>query len=549
MPSHLQKESAKQLHEDSDSLKKTQKEYWLEWFNSNIIVRISFFVITVVLLQLFVVVSPVWELPSVNSLKISVCVFAVTISLGFLYWQACDHDCTKNKTLFVSVGSVLLHLAIIVLIHNHANNLPKSLVFEKLGLPYIMAPLLTTVLLGVKLGAFSVIAVTLLGVFYIQQDQDVQIQYLVTSLLTGMITVYMSRDVRNRKQLLQTGLLIGLLVLFLSVLFGLLKFDDPGLSSSEKMIAAGIAFSVSLMLSIIISGLFPVIEGAFRIITPISWLELTDMNHKLLKRLQLEAPGTFHHCLVVAQLAESAAEAIGANGSYCRVISLYHDIGKLKHPQYFIENLMDGEANPHDEFTPAMSARIIIAHVSDGVELAEEHNLNRLIIDAIQQHHGTSTAYFFYRKALEQRQEMEDKVKLGLAKVDDIPEINEKNFRYSGPNPGNKEIGVASLADIVESATRSLQKPTYEELTTMVDRVMKSRVVDGHLDDSGLTLGDLKLIRDSFVNTLKSMRHARIAYPKTEEKESRTKDENTPIESQQITEEIKEEKTSPVDEA
>lgn len=215
---------------------------------------------------------------------------------------------------------------------------------------------------------------------------------------------------------------------------------------------------------------------------------------------------------MVAQLAEAAAEAIGANPIECRVAAYYHDIGKVQNPLYFIENIMDGP-NPHDELTPSMSARIIIDHVSDGVEMARANNLPRPLVDAIEQHHGTSLAYFFYRKALQYRDEILSRVESGLASPDDVPEVVESNFRYKGPNPQSKETGIVSLADIVESATRSMGRVSCEEMQKKVDELLKQRVVDGHLDDSGLTFGDLKKIRNSFIQTLKSIHHNRIAYP------------------------------------
>ncbi len=173
---------------------------------------------------------------------------------------------------------------------------------------------------------------------------------------------------------------------------------------------------------------------------------------------------------------------------------------------------MDGP-NPHDELTPSMSARIIIDHVQDGVALARENNLPRPLVDVIEQHHGTSLAYFFYRKALQYRDEILSRVESGLASPDDVPEVVESNFRYKGPNPQSKETGIVSLADIVESATRSMGKISCEEMQKRVDELLKQRVVDGHLDDSGLTFGDLKKIRNSFIKTLKSIHHNRIAYP------------------------------------
>ena len=259
----------------------------------------------------------------------------------------------------------------------------------------------------------------------------------------------------------------------------------------------------------------------FSLTTDISWLELGDLNHPLLKQMQLEAPGTFHHSLVVASLAESAAETIGANAALCRACAYFHDVGKLKKPEYFIENQSDGMDNPHDPLTPTMSALVIIAHVKDGVDMAMKHNLNPRIIDAILEHHGDSMVYYFYRKAQEQKVIESDKVGKGLENMEDLPQIDDKNFRYPGPRPRSKETGILSLADAIESASRTLKKPNPIKIRGLVDDIVKSRWVDGQLDDCSLTMRDLTRIRESFAATLRSMMHNRISYTKAEESEDR----------------------------
>jgi cyclic-di-AMP phosphodiesterase PgpH len=266
-----------------------------------------------------------------------------------------------------------------------------------------------------------------------------------------------------------------------------------------------------------VSGLLPVLESIFRVTTDISWLELSDLNHKLMKRLQLEAPGTFHHSLVVASLAEAAAESIGANAPMCRVCAYFHDIGKLKKPHYFIEN--QGDENPHDSITPTMSALVIIAHVKDGVDLAVKHKLNPLIIDVIKEHHGDSLVYYFYHKANELKREGEGKVEKGLEKPEDIAAVNEKNFRYPGPIPSSKESGIISLADAIESASRTLRKPSPAKIKALVDEIVMKRISEGQLNNCSLTLRELMKIRESFATTLRSMLHSRIDYPKEKEKE------------------------------
>jgi putative nucleotidyltransferase with HDIG domain len=272
------------------------------------------------------------------------------------------------------------------------------------------------------------------------------------------------------------------------------------------------------MTAMLISGLLPIFEGVFHLTTDISWLELSDLNHKLLRQMQLEAPGTFHHSLVVAALAEAAAEKIGANAPMCRVCSYFHDVGKLKKPGYFIENQHDGAENPHDTLTPTMSSLIIIAHVKDGVDLAVKHKLNPRIIDVIQEHHGDSLVYFFYRRAQEQKKAEMEKVDRRLENPEDLPVVEEKNFRYPGPRPSTRESGIIALADTIESASRSLKKPTPAKIRAMVDDLVHAKINDSQLDDCPLTLRELAIVKESFSTTLRSMLHSRIDYPKDDDR-------------------------------
>jgi len=221
---------------------------------------------------------------------------------------------------------------------------------------------------------------------------------------------------------------------------------------------------------------------------------------------------------VVASLAEAAAEAVGANAAMCRVSAYFHDVGKLSKPEYFIENQGDGVENPHDSLTPTMSALIIIAHVKDGVDLAVKHKLNPRVIDIIQEHHGDSLVTYFHRRAQEQKKAELEKVEKGLENPEDLPKIDEKNFRYPGPRPRTRESGIVSLADIVESASRSLKKPTPAKIRAMVEDLINGRVCDGQLDDCTLTVRDLAKVKDSFCATLRSMLHTRIDYPKDDER-------------------------------
>jgi putative nucleotidyltransferase with HDIG domain len=324
-------------------------------------------------------------------------------------------------------------------------------------------------------------------------------------------------QVRRRSKLIRAGLYVGLAIWLLSLTFGLIgpinwfypTANDWGMLGLQSALAIG----NGILTATLVGGVLPVLENLFGITTDISWLEASDLNHPLLRRMTIEAPGTYHHSLVVANLAEAAAEAIGANATLCRVCAYFHDVGKLVKPEYFTEN-MSFERNPHDDLAPTMSALIIIAHVKEGVDLALKHRLNQRIIDIIQEHHGTSVVRYFYQRALQQHEDARAGGKIMKLREDDIPEVREESFRYSGPKPQTKESAIVSLADTVESASRSLEKPTPQKIESLVNELIEERISDRQLDDCDLTLGELKVIADRFRFTLLMMLHSRIAYPK-----------------------------------
>ncbi|MCH2064355.1 MAG: HDIG domain-containing protein [Roseibacillus sp.] len=392
--------------------------------------------------------------------------------------------------------------------------LPESL--KLLLVPYALAPMILAVLLRSNLGLYAVAGATLLGAFLI--DKESLLPYLVMSAACGLSAVIVTQEVRKRGRLLRGGFYAGGAAVLLACSFNIISLGPLNGGGVLEWQLFGIevasAFGIGLVTGMIVSGLLPILESTFTLTTDISWLELSDLNHKLLRRMQLEAPGTFHHSMVVASLAEAAAEEIGANPMMCRVCSYFHDIGKLQKPAYFIEN--QGENNPHDSLTPTMSALVIIAHVKDGVDMAIKSKLNPRIIDVIREHHGNSLVYYFYRKAQEQRRVEEGMVEEGLENPEDVPEVDAKNFRYPGPTPQTLESGIISLADAVESASRTLRKPTPRKIRSLVDDIVFNRIKDGQLDNCGLTVSDLKKTRDSFANTLRSMMHSRIDYPKRE---------------------------------
>jgi cyclic-di-AMP phosphodiesterase PgpH len=443
--------------------------------------------------------------------------FILAIAAIVMFQVSLQSSCRRNSRVVLVLGGVVGHLLMIRLVMSLADAGTIPPVFRYFAVPFALAPMLHGVLLGRAVASFSAVYVTLIGCLLVP-EADV-LQYMIMSLVAGLTSVLLAYQIRKRIRLLQSGIYVGLVTLVLGLILGPLEIAacfGPDAMTHLQLLGAGSAAAIgtAMITALLISGLLPLFEGTFHLTTDISWLELTDLNHKLLRQMQLEAPGTFHHSLVVAALSEAAAEKIGANAPMCRVCSYFHDVGKLKKPGYFIENQHDGGENPHNTLTPTMSSMIIIAHVKDGIDLAVKHKLNPRIIDVIQEHHGDSLVYYFYRRAQEQKKADLEKVDRRLENPEDLPMVEEKNFRYPGPRPSSRESGIIALADTVESASRSLQKPTPAKIRTMVEDLIRTKINDGQLDDCPLTLRELAIVKESFSTTLRSMLHSRIDYPK-----------------------------------
>jgi cyclic-di-AMP phosphodiesterase PgpH len=266
----------------------------------------------------------------------------------------------------------------------------------------------------------------------------------------------------------------------------------------EGLKGAGWCFAAGFL----VAGGLPFIESMFGVITDISLLELSNISHPLLQELVQRAPGTYNHSITVASIAESAADAIGANGLLVRVGAYFHDIGKMLKPEYFIENVTEGQESRHDNLAPAMSTLIIIGHVKDGVDMARRHHLPQRLVDFIEQHHGTTLVSFFFHAANKKADEEADK-----------QEVNEASYRYPGPKPQTREAGVMLLADAVESASRTISDPTPKRIDTLVHKIAMERLLDGQFEESSLTLSELRMIEDSLIKSLTALYHGRIKYP------------------------------------
>jgi putative nucleotidyltransferase with HDIG domain len=308
---------------------------------------------------------------------------------------------------------------------------------------------------------------------------------------------------RNRIIPIKAGLLVGCSNMVLIVLGALLQ-DQWAFFQVATNVCFG--FFGGVLAGILVTGFTPLAEMVFGYTTDIRLLELVTMDQPLLQDLMMQAPGTYHHSIIVGNMVETAAKSIGANALLAKVAAYYHDIGKIRKPVYFIENQFECE-NRHEKLAPSMSSLILISHVKEGVELARQHRLGKTIIDIISQHHGTSLISFFYMKAQEARQ------KGRTSKGTELPPLDVDDFRYPGPKPQTKEAGLVMLADVVEAACRSLNDPTPARIQGMVNRLINNVFSDGQLGQCELTLKDLHHIAKHFNQILATVHHRRIEYP------------------------------------
>ena len=321
------------------------------------------------------------------------------------------------------------------------------------------------------------------------------LNYILVSVISGIVAIYSIRKATQRSSLTRAGLIIaGANIINISAL-GLINNEGYYLILQNNLWGVLNGF-LAVILTI---GILPFLESYFDITTSFKLMELSNPNQPLLKKMILEAPGTYHHSIVVGNLSETAAEEIGGNGLLARVGAIYHDIGKIKRPYFFTEN-QEAYKNIHDEMEPSLSALVIASHVKEGLELAKKNKLPKDIIDIIAQHHGTGLITYFFHRALKENGSNVDKVA-------------EENYRYSGPKPQTKEAGIILLADSLEAATRSLTNPTATRIKTLVKEIIQKNLENGQLEECDLTLKDLDKIGDSFSRILTGMFHSRVEYP------------------------------------
>ncbi len=362
-------------------------------------------------------------------------------------------------------------------------------------IPLACTPILLTLLLNYRIS----LVVSITNIILMAVAVSFNIEIIILAIVSVIVGATFLKKMQQRNDIVYS-------CIYIAILNGVMTLSISALVTSNlKEILLDTAFILvgSLLSGILSTGLLPFFESMFDIVTNVKLLELSNPNNPLLKKLLMEAPGTYHHSVIVANLAEVATEAVGGNALLARIGAYYHDIGKTKKPYFFKENQL-GKENPHDDITPELSKLLIISHVKDGLELAREYKLPKVIQDFIPTHHGKTLVKYFYLTAKNNAENPDD--------------INEEDYMYPGPKPKTKEQCILMLADSVEAAVRSINNPTKEKIENMVDNIVKDKLSSGQLDDSQLTISDVKKIKKCFLKTLNGIYHERIEYPKDERK-------------------------------
>jgi hypothetical protein len=355
------------------------------------------------------------------------------------------------------------------------------------------ASVLLCVLLGTRIALFCSIFLTMVMSVSIAVDHD---RFLILNLTASLCAVMFARSLHKRKDIFEVFAKTWLCCIPVLLSFNLIEGTLLDINLLSDLMCTFAFLAVSALLVV---GLLPLFESLFKVMTDMTLMEYMDPNNELLRRLSLEAPGTYQHCLVVGNIAEAGARAIGANDLFCRAATLYHDIGKLFNPHYFTENQLGG-FNIHQLLTPLESTHVIIAHVAEGEALAKKYRLPESFIEIIREHHGTTLVYYFYCKQIEQMN-------------GDASKVNEKLFRYPGPKPHSKESAIIMIADTIEAASRSLDEATEEKLTQMVNKLVMEKAEEGQFDECQLTFEELGIVKKAIVKALLVTRHVRIKYP------------------------------------
>lgn len=424
----------------------------------------------------------------------------VVVYLSLAGWSSL----TDNRRVSLLFLVILINIAITRVILSVAANNPETYSILRYIIPVYLGPILIALLINQRAAIF--VSAVLCFITSLMFGESFVL--MSAMFLACLISVMLCKDVRKRGQIVRASIFGGVTLAIGTFLLGILNEVDMVMIGWEMLLSIGVGAATGML----VIGLLPFFEGIFQLTTNITLLELTDYNHPLLRRLQLEAPGSYHHSLMVANLAEAGASAIGANSLICRTCSLFHDIGKLIKPEYFAENQRDGE-NPLTLQNPSMAALVIKAHVKEGVNLAIRNKLPRIIIDVIKQHHGTSLITYFYVQALKGKGSSKNEIR-----------VEESTYRYDGPKPQFRESAVIFFADSVEAASRSLRKVTPQSIDELIDKIFEDKIADDQLSECPLTFEEIKKIRNSFSFALLNVLHSRIEYPDKDKAKAEAQD-------------------------
>lgn len=436
----------------------------------------------------------------VNRLKVygALLLFSLlSLGVGMFYLLLYKSKFLRQERLLYMLGLV----ALLILVVAKILTLPKNP-----GLDYLIPVVLASILLTVLLDAEMAWVFTVLLSLFVAVIADFDLSLAIYYITSGSAAIYSISRMSTWSQMIRTMIIVAVVNFFSIVTLGLLFGEFPLLT----LLGFGLLGMLNAVMSIVFAnGLLPFMEHLFGLTSFLSLLEMANPSHPLLKRMLVEAPGTYHHSIIVGNLAEAAAEAINADKLLVRVGSYYHDIGKIRRPYFFVENQI-GQDNPHEKLNPTLSTLILTSHVKDGVELAKEYKLPEAIREIIEQHHGTDLIRYFYHRASELCQGEKETVA-------------ESDFRYPGPKPQSREAALVMLADSVEAAARSMVKPSPAKIESLVQRIIQERMESRQFDDCNLTFKDLDRIKAAFLKVLGGIFHHRIEYPEAVIKEMERK--------------------------
>jgi len=425
----------------------------------------------------------------------SLLIALIFVTISTLYFRISQVDlvrCLRRIALFVCIVIMTLLLAKLT---EYVLLKSTSMIIGSVRYP-ILAPfatILICILLSPRTALFAATFLSIILSVSLAVDHS---RFLVLNLVTSIVMIICSQGLRRRKEIFTVCIKSALSAI--PVLYAFTLGENQLWNTA--LLADTIASFIFLMVTaILVIGILPALESVFGILTDMSLVEYMDPNSELLRDFAATVPGTYQHSLVLGNLSESCARAIGANGLFCRAVTLYHDIGKMNNPQFYTEN-QQNLVNVHQLLTPIESAQVIVSHVADGVDIARKYHLPDSFIDIIREHHGTTLVYYFYCKQLE-------------LKGGNKGEVDEKQFRYPGPKPKSKESAIIMICDSVEAASRSVDEPNEANLTMMIDRIVDGKEEDRQFDDSQMTFNELSQIKKALLKALLLTHHVRIKYP------------------------------------